>query len=94
MLIIYLATDLYQCFFLIANDISTDWTKLAARLDPRIDINAIIADNAKTFDRAMEFLMKFYNKHKSVASFDQLIWALNDIDRPDIVDILKNDNAC
>lgn len=83
--ILYLATDLSEYFFYIANRIGNDWTKLAAVLDVSIDIKTIQAENKSIFDQAMDFLKKFYNKHRHEASLDQVKKALQKIDRGDIV---------
>ncbi|RDD38135.1 hypothetical protein TrispH2_009287 [Trichoplax sp. H2] len=88
-------TDPKHHFFEIAFHISYDWTKLAAALDPFIDVSSIKTEESKIFDQARLFLDKWYCKNTPNVSVDQLQVALQKIGRNDIISslghLLKND---
>ncbi|RDD38138.1 Ankyrin-3 [Trichoplax sp. H2] len=79
--------DIKHYFFEIANKINCDWTKLAAALDPSIDVSIIETEKSSIFDRARLFLEKWYSKNAPNVSVAQLQVALQRIGRNDIISL-------
>lgn len=73
-------------FYIVAKGVGIEWTALAHRLNPKIDVDAISANYSKTFDRAMAALRKWYNMEGSKATTVRLLHALKDIERNDLIE--------
>ncbi|EDV20526.1 uncharacterized protein TRIADDRAFT_61019 [Trichoplax adhaerens] len=79
-------SEVPQCyFFKISKHIGIDWTKLAAKLDANIDVDTIKVENQTVFDRALKLLNEWFNRNCSSNATQNLITALRDIDRYDIL---------
>ncbi|RDD37541.1 Nephrocystin-3 [Trichoplax sp. H2] len=83
--------DPRRYFPVIARSIGTDWPKLAAELDPYVDIDRIKSENVLVWDQAFKYLQSWYKNCYQNASIKLLKKALRNIKRNDIVNSVGHD---
>ncbi|EDV20720.1 uncharacterized protein TRIADDRAFT_60669 [Trichoplax adhaerens] len=82
--------DISEYFFVVAQELKSDWTKLADMLDQskEIDITRIQDENETDFDRTHAFLEKWKEIYKDEATKRRLKAALQAIRRPEIASMI------
>lgn len=70
--------------------IRTDWSQLATILGFSKDIDVINFENPRFFDKAVKILTKWQEKLDKGASFENLIQALQLLERQDIIAKIKD----
>ncbi|EDV22020.1 uncharacterized protein TRIADDRAFT_59584 [Trichoplax adhaerens] len=82
-----LSANVKDYFFLVANKIGKDWSKLGKILNQSIDTDTIKEEQTSGFDRAYAVLNKWYNMvGRDIATSKALLEALIEIERTDIAD--------
>ena len=80
-----------RAFFIVSDRIGIDWPKLIAYLDASIDTAVIRSQNPfNVFDQARQALQMWSQKYPANATTKNLIDALKNIGRNDIVTAIKN----
>ena len=82
--------DIKESFATIAEGVGVNWTKLAAFLDPHIDVDMIQESHRQISDQAMSFLNQWHDQH-SDANLGQLITALEGIECNHVAESLKRE---
>ena len=80
------AGDIHAVIVTVSELIGTDWSRLVSRLDPKIDTDAIQAQNQNNlFKQAKAGLKQWANNHTADATVANLIRNLKAIGRNDVV---------
>ena len=84
-----LSNDPRKYFYTVAEGVGITWTQLVGRLNIRIDVQVIAAENHQIYDQAIAGLNKWYNMEGNKATTARLLQALHDIGKSNVVDDIR-----